>query len=193
MATISVNELDTSKITLTPPAAAAKGGMNICKILYDNTQPLTVTLAQDLCLSCPFQPSAYKAVGSEERLGIVIRATDEMHDCFVALEEHCRKLLQADGIEKVDTLWCSSAREDDFGKALRANINITGSRAADFWDPNNEQTKAPEDFKAISFNAMCQVRGVYMMKASMGLLLDIRSVQYNTVTKPKPSPFLSKP
>ena len=100
MATISVNDLDTSKITLTPPVAAAKGGMKISKLLYDNTQPLTVTLAQDLCLTCPFQPSAYKAVGSEERLGIVIRATDEMHDRFVALEEHCRKLLQADGIEK---------------------------------------------------------------------------------------------
>ena len=133
-------------------------------------------------------------MGSEERLGIVIRATDEMHDRFVALEEHCRQLLQAEGIEhtKNDTLWCSSAREDDFGKALRANINITGSRAADFWDPNNEQTKAPEEFKAISFNALCQVRGVYMMKASMGLLLDIRSIQYNTETKPKLSPF-SKP
>ena len=193
MATIYVNELDTSKISLTPSVAAAKGGMKICKILYDNIQPLTLTLAQDLCLTCPFQPSAYKAVGSEERLGIVIRATDEMYDCFVALEEQCRKILQAEGVEKIDTLWCSSAREDDFGKTLRAKINITGSRVADFWDPNNEQTKAPDDFKAISFNALCQVRGVYMMKASMGLLLDIRSVQYNTVTKPKPSPFLSKP
>ena len=100
MATISVNELDTNKISLTPPVAAAKGGMQICKILYDQAQPLTLTLAQDLCLTCPFQPSAYKAVGSEERLGIVIRATDEMYECFVALEEQCQKILQADGIEQ---------------------------------------------------------------------------------------------
>ena len=75
-------------------------------------------------LNLSVQPSAYKAVGSEERLGIVIRATDEMHDCFVALEEHCRKILQADGIEQVDTLWCSSAREDDFGKHYERNSTL---------------------------------------------------------------------
>ena len=78
-----------------------------------------------------------------------------------------------------------------FGKTLRANINIAGSRQADFWDPNNKQTNPPDNFKAVTFNAMCQVRGVYMMKASMGLLLDITSLQYNTESKPKSSPFLS--
>ena len=90
--------------------------MKIYKIQYDNIQPLTLTLAQDLCLTCPFQPGAYKAVGSEERLGIVIRATDEMYDCFVSLEEHCQQILQAEGVEKIDTLYCKSARDDDFGK-----------------------------------------------------------------------------
>ena len=116
MATITVKDLDTSKITLSPSVATGKGGMNICKILYDNKQPLSVTLAEDLSLTCPFEPSAYKAVGIQERLGIVIRATDEIHDSFAALEVHCRNLLEADGIDKVDGLWCASAREDDFGK-----------------------------------------------------------------------------
>ena len=97
-----------------------------------------MTLAGDLCLTCPFEPSAYKAVGKGERLGIVIRVTDEIYDRFASLEEHCRNLLQAEGLEKVEGLWCQSAREDDFGKALRAKINIYGTRAADFWDPNNE-------------------------------------------------------
>ena len=67
-------------------------------------------------MTCPFEPSAYKAVGIQERLGIVIRATDELHERFAALEVHCRNLLEADGIDKVDGLWCASAREDDFGK-----------------------------------------------------------------------------
>ena len=120
MATIYVKDLDTCKLTLTPSAPTAKGGMRISKILYDNKQPLAVTLADDLCLTCPFHPSAYKAVGTEERLGIVIRATDEIHESFAALEDHCRNLLEADGVEKVDGLWCASAREDDFGKTLRA-------------------------------------------------------------------------
>ena len=137
-----------------------------------------------------FEPSAYKAVVREERLGIVIRVTDEIYDRFASLEEHCRNLLQAEGLEKVKTLWCQSAREDDFGNAKRAKINIYGSRAADFWDPNNEITIPPAEFKSICFNAMCQVRGVYMMKGSMGLLFDIQSIQYDLATSHKPSPFL---
>ena len=120
--------------------------MRISKHLYDNIQPLTITLAEDPCLACPFQPSAYTAVGTEERLGIVIRASDEIHESFAALEDRCRNLLEADGVDKVDWLWCANAREDTFGKTLRANINIAGSRPADFGDPYNMQTKPPPLF-----------------------------------------------
>ena len=93
--------------------------MRISKTLHDNKQPLTVTRAEDLCLTCPFQPNAYKAVGHEERLGIVIRATDEIHENFAALEDPSRSLLEADGVDKVDGLWCASAREDDFGENIK--------------------------------------------------------------------------
>ena len=59
----------------------------------------------------------------------------------------------------------------NFGQSLCAKINVAGPSVADFWDVDNKQTPPPPDFKSVCFNAMCQVRGVYMVKASM-LLFD---------------------
>ena len=74
-------------------------------------------------------------------------------------------------MERVDDLWCHCARSNEFGQSLRAKISVAGPSVADFWDVDNKQTPPPPDFKSVCFNAMCQVRGVYMVKASM-LLFD---------------------
>ena len=71
-----------------------------------------------------------------------------------------------------------NARPNEFGQTLRAKINVCGDKAGDLWNAGVEQTEAPVDFRAISFNAMCLVRGVYVMKTSIGLMVDVVSMQY---------------
>ena len=101
------------KVSLTAACNVGKGAMKIAKASYSDSKPLKVKLAEGLDLSCPFEPSAFKGAGAEDRVGIVFRATDEIYDTFAALEQHCRDLLDADEIKNVNQLWCSCLRTEN--------------------------------------------------------------------------------
>ena len=72
MATL-VQELAQSieKTTLATASNVGKGGMKMAKAFYDGAKPLHVKLAEGLDLTCPFEPSAFKGTGAEDRLSIV--------------------------------------------------------------------------------------------------------------------------
>ena len=191
---ISVNELAQTieQVTLTTAINVGnKGGMKMCKAFYNDTKPLMVKLAEEMELSCPFEPSAYKGTGEEERVGIVIRITSEIYDAFAALENHCREQLEADGIQHVNNLWCSAIRADKYGHTLRCKINIKGERAAYFWDSDGQLTVPPPELKNLPINAQVHMRGVNIQKATIGLLADVVSLQYGTepVEVEKKCPF----
>ena len=95
-------QIDTTKITLTAPAAVGKSGMMIHKVSYAN-KPLNILLTDEM--TCSFQPSAYRGNGSEERLGIVMKASDDMYQVFAGIEARCRGLLHLDIFEKLKELW----------------------------------------------------------------------------------------
>ena len=190
---ITVHELVQSleKITLTGACNAAKGALKISNALYDSTKPLKVKLAEGLDLTCPWEPGVYKGTGLEDRLGIVFRATEEIYDAFAALEHHCREILEADDVKNVSQLWSSCLRSDKFGKSIRAKINVKGNRCADFWDADNSPSAAPTEYRNLPINAICQVRGVYIQKTTIGLLIDVVSLQYGNALgdADKQSPF----
>ena len=118
---ILVNELAESieKTTLTAASNVGKGSMNMVKAFYDSSQPLKVKLAEGLDLTCPFEPSAFKGTGAEDRVSIVFRTTDELYDTFATLEQHCRDLLDAGEIKHVNQLLCSCLRSDKYVKSIR--------------------------------------------------------------------------
>ena len=181
-------QIDTSKITLTAPAAVGKSGMKIHKVSYAN-KPLNILLTDEL--TCPFQPSAYRGNGIEERLGIVMKAPDDLYQVFAGIEARCRGLLHLDNFEKLEELWCPTARSNEFGQTLRANINVCGDNACDFWNAEDERTGPPDDIRIVSFQAMCLVRGVYTMKTSFGFIIDVTTMKYEEKSAAQVEHFFS--
>ena len=121
-------QMDISEITLRAPSQA-RAGMQIFRVSYAN-EPLNILLSENL--SCPFQPSAYRGNGTEERLGVVFKTSDILYQAFATIEARCRGLLRLDNIEKLDELWCPIARSNEFGQTLRAKINVKGDNACLF-------------------------------------------------------------
>ena len=74
---------------------------------------------------------------------------------------------------------------------LRCKINIKGARAAYFWDSDGHLTVPPPEVTNFPINAQVHMRGVYIQKATIGLLADVVSLQYGTepVEVEKKCPF----
>ena len=73
--------------------------MKIHKVSYAN-KPLNILLTDEL--TCPFQPSAYRGNGTEERFGIVMKAPDDLYQVFAGIEARCRGLLRLDNLKKLE-------------------------------------------------------------------------------------------
>ena len=163
--------------------------MQIFRMSYAS-EPLNILLSE--ILSCTFQPSAYRGNGTEERLGVVFKTSDILYQAFATIEARCRGLLCLDNIEKLDELWCPIARSNEFGQTLRAKINVKGDNACLFWNTDDEHTGSPDDFRAVNLQAVCSVRGVYVTKASIGLIVDVTSLKYKERAAAEiESPFLN--
>ena len=152
----------TSQISLTSVSNIGnQGTMKMSKIHFNDSQPLMVKLSNGLDSEIPFEPSVYGGSpnGDEVRKTILLRVSDEIHEAFAALEEHCRTELEADSTPNVRQLWTSSIRSDQYGKSMRCKINMSGDRSCDFWNSDNDLTKAPP-LKGLPVNAVIHVRGV---------------------------------
>ena len=68
-----------------------------------------------------------------------------------------------------------------------------GARACDLLGADAKQVNPPEDFREFAFNAMCLLRGVYVMRSSAGLMMDVVSMQYDesSLGKKVECPFTS--
>ena len=61
-----------------------------------------------------------------------------------------------------------------------------------FWNTNDEHTGAPYDFRDVNLQAVCSVRGVYVTKSSIGLIVDVTSLNYEERAVAEiESPFLN--
>ena len=192
MATLSVQELSqcVDKLSLSQPALATKGGMKICNLTQAG-KPVTVKLGQDLddSITIPFAPSVFQGTGEEPRKGIVFNIPQDVFDAFAAVEEFCRKALEESN-PKVQALWSSSLRASDkYPATLKAKINVAGNKVAKFYDHANEPTEQPENWKGLPCNAVLQVRGCYIQKQGIGMLLEVSHLQHGSNEVQEASPF----
>ena len=122
---------------------------------------------------------------------MVFKTSDIIYQVFAAIEG-CHGLLRLDNIEKLHELWCPITRSNEFGQTLRAKINVKGDNAFLFWNTDDEHTGAPDDFRGVHLQAVCSVRGVYVTKASIGLIVDVTSLKYEKRAVAEiESPFLN--
>ena len=191
MAPIFVHELSQcmDKLNLSEPTSVGNSGMKVCNLKLEG-KPLIVKLAQGLeTITTPFEPSVYQGTGQEARKGIVFSIPPDVFDAFTAVEEFCKNNLE--GLNpKVHALWSSSLRPSDKHPArLKAKINVDGNRAARFYDEGNEPAELPENWKALPCNAVLQVRGCYIQRQGIGMLLEVTHLQYGSNVVDEVSPF----
>ena len=60
---------------------------------------------------------------------------------------------------------------------------MLGPRAAMFYNPAKEPCEAPSEWKGLSVNAVLQIRGCYIQKNSIGLMLETTHLQYDDTQK----------
>ena len=182
MAPIFVQDLAQriDQLSLSQPTNVGKGGMKICFLKLDG-QVETVKLAPDLeTITAPFEPSVFQGTGDEERKGILFNIPQDTFDAFAAVEEFCRQALD-ESFPKIQSLWSSSLRPSDkYPATLKAKINVSGARAAKFYNDANEPAEQPENWKHLPCNAVLQVRGCYIQKQGIGMLLEVTHLQYGT-------------
>jgi hypothetical protein len=180
MAPIFVQDLAQciDKLSLSEPTNVGKGGMTVCNLKLDGKH-VVVKLAKDLeTITTPFEPSVFQGTGQEARKGILFNIPQDVFEGFAAVEEFCRQALE-ESTPKVQSLWSSSLRPNKkYPATLKAKINVSGDRAANFYNEANEPTEQPENWKHLPCDAVLQVRGCYIQKQGVGMLLEVTHLQY---------------
>ena len=170
-------------LAITEASTSGKNGMKFAQITYQG-RPLSIRLSDELdAIRVPFPPSVYNGDGNEPRKSIVYAIPEDVYAGFSELEDWCRQCL-TDANPKVQALWCSMLKPADrWGAQLKAKINITGPRQAKFYDSSKQPCEAPSEWRGLGVNAVLQVRGIYIQKSSIGLMLETTHLQYDSTQK----------
>ena len=75
---------------------------------------------------------------------------------------------------------------DKYGATVKAKINLAGERAVKFYSAANEPCEAPTDWKGLHCNAVVCVKGVYIQRQGVGLLIDVTHLQYTETAQGSP-------
>ena len=160
--------------------ALPKGNIKKSNLTYRN-QPLALRLGGedlDSMKTVAFEPSVYQGAGAEASKGIVFRMSSADFEAFQKIEDWCKKSL-ATQVPNADALWSSSAKlTDKWGAQLRAKINVSGPYVAAFYDEGKQPCRPPQVWKGLQVSVMLQVRGCYVQRNSVGLLLDVTHLRY---------------
>ena len=168
-------------LSLSSPHDAGKG-MKIQAIRFRGA-PLHLKLSDDNNLSVPFEPSSWGG-GSETRKSIVFNIPEPLFEALAELEDWCRQVLE-DHHPAIQALWTSSIRPaEHYAASLKAKINVAGPRPARFYDEAAQPTEPPTSWKGLRVNAMVHVRGVYMQKQAIGLMLEVTDLRYGQPPEP---------
>ena len=165
-------------LAITDASTSGKNGMKFAQITYQG-RPLSIRLSEELdAIRVPFPPSVYNGDGNEPRKSIVYAIPQDVYAGFSELEDWCRQCLE-DANPKVQALWCSMLKPADrWGAQLNAKINVAEPRQAKFYDVAKEPCEAPSDWRGLGVNAVLRVRGVYIQKNSIGLMIETTHLQF---------------
>ena len=180
----------TAELALCDAVLLAKGNMKTCQLRFEG-QVLAIRLGQDLeSTTVVFEPSVYGGTGEEYRKGVVFKIGEEDYEAFAVLEQWCRDELRATN-PNVEALWCPSAKKSDkFGTQVKAKINLTGGAyGAKFYNEAKELCDAPEEWRGLQVSVILQVRGCYIQRNSVGLLIDVTHLQYKEAEQAQVCPF----
>jgi hypothetical protein len=108
----------------------------------------------------------------------VFNIPEPLFEAMAALEDWCRQSLE-DAHPTIQAMWTTSIKPgEQYEARLKAKINVSGARQARFYDHAAQPTEPPAVWKGLKANAILGVRGVYIQKQSIGLLLEVTDLRY---------------
>jgi hypothetical protein len=94
----------------------------------------------------------------------------------------------------VDAIWISGVRPStNFPPSIRAKITISGPGACTIVDENGAPTEPPDEWAGRAVTAVLEFRGVYLQRASAGLLVEVVALMIGPVRQsagPAPVEFV---
>ena len=182
-----LSEITDGNLALSTPKEAARG-----MIIYDvrlNNAPVRLKLAMGDDITVAFEPSSWNSTETSRKT-ITFNAPDIVLAAAAELEDWCRQVLE-DKHPHVQSMWSSAVKPaDKYQGKLRTKITLEGPRAARFYDEATQPTVAPDTWQGRSVQAVVQVRGIYIQKQGVGLMLDTTDVKIGPpVLKQPDCPF----
>ena len=148
-------------------------------IIYNvrlNEAPIRLKLAMGDDITVAFEPSSWNNTETS-RMTLTLNAPDIVLAAAAELEDWCRQVLE-DNHPHVQSLWTSAVKPaDKYQGKLRTKITLEGPRAARFYDETAQLTTAPDTWQGRSVQVVVQVRGIYVQKQGVGLMLDTTDVK----------------
>jgi hypothetical protein len=170
-------------LSLGPPCDVPAKGMKTQAIRFRGTC-LRLKLSKAESLSVPWEPSTWGGGCSETRKTITFNISQPAFEALAELEDWCRQTLKS-AHPSVQAIWRSRIRPaEKYSAAFTAKINLTGPHQARFFDEEARPAKPPLSWKGLSVNAIVDVRGIYIQRQSIGLMLEVTDLQYCKPSQP---------
>jgi hypothetical protein len=172
---------------LTVSAASSLPTMQVVNIRYNGENLVIQPMAQGTlgAITTPFQPSVYRGTGTEERVNATMNVPDDVREAFELIEERVRELVRP-AFPKIDSIWHSATKPGGkYRSTLKAKINIAGSKVARFVDTSGNPIDPPTNWSQLAVLPLIAVKGVYVQRATSGLMLDIAVCQVGGVQERK--------
>ena len=168
-----ISDVDLGTWQLGAPKAAKQ--MSIAGVRANGQTPrIQLAAKKDMgAIWTPFAPSVYGGNGSEPRKSIVFSIPDDVRRRFEDIEEWAREALRP-SMPAVDAAWHSAIKPaTNYPASLRAKITLSGPGACSIVDQEGQPAEVPDDWQGRCVIPLIEVRGVYMQKASAGVILEV--------------------
>jgi hypothetical protein len=172
MATL-ISKVDFATWQLGPHKAATQ--MTIAGVRANGQVPCIQLLPKSAmgAIWTPFAPSVYGGNGTEPRRSIVFSLPDDVRRCLENMEEWAREALRPT-MPTIDAAWYSAVKPAaNYPATLRAKITLSGPGACPIVDAEGKPVEVVENWQGLCVIPILEVRGVYIRKASAGLILEV--------------------
>ena len=137
----------------------------------------------DMSLRIPFAQSVHRGAGEETRVSCTFEAPQSVVEHMEQLEKNI--IAKARDVPHIDALWVSCARHTPHRPQLRCKLNTEGPRKIQLVNEALEPLDLPvAELQQRQAVPILSVRGVYIQRSQVGLMLDMAAC----IVGPKPEP-----
>ena len=163
--------------------------VQMCPVQYKNQTALVQLLPRgDMSIRIPYVPSVFRGTGEEVRLGIVFETPASVIEQVRQIEAILIEKSRA-AIPNIDALWTSCVKPTLHGPQLRCKINTTGFHKVQLVNDAGNVDMPLGDLQSRRVLPILNVRGVYIQRNQVGLMIDVAACQVGP--KPTESPQIS--